>query len=163
MAGIYQDNFSNLPPEETMPRSITKLSQIWMMGINIHMSEIHLWFNVNGADLLQLRHIDVMESQITSASTVFLTVCWGTYQRKYWSSASLTGGLPTQRASNTENVSIWWRHHVQASIYVMIWYITSISHHINIKHVRDISLDVVDMNAPCLWWDNYGLGGVDIT
>ena len=24
-----------------------------------------------------------------------------------------TGGFPAQRASNTENVSIWWRHHAQ--------------------------------------------------
>ena len=24
----------------------------------------------------------------------------------------VTGGFPSQRASNTENVSIWWRHHV---------------------------------------------------
>ena len=25
----------------------------------------------------------------------------------------VTGGFPSQRASNAENVSIWWRHHVQ--------------------------------------------------
>ena len=24
----------------------------------------------------------------------------------------VTGGFPSQRASNTENISIWWRHHV---------------------------------------------------
>ena len=24
----------------------------------------------------------------------------------------VTGEFPTQRSSNTENVSIWWRHHV---------------------------------------------------
>ena len=25
---------------------------------------------------------------------------------------SVTGGFPSQRDSNAENVSIWWRHHV---------------------------------------------------
>ena len=25
----------------------------------------------------------------------------------------MTGELPTQRASNAENVSIWWRHHAK--------------------------------------------------
>ena len=41
----------------------------------------------------------------------------GTDQRKHQSSASLafeffSPGFPAQRASNAENVSIWWRHHV---------------------------------------------------
>ena len=29
----------------------------------------------------------------------------------------VTGEFPAQRASNTENVSIWWRHHVNISIF----------------------------------------------
>ena len=29
----------------------------------------------------------------------------------------VTGGFPSQRASNAENVSIWWRHHVQLGLY----------------------------------------------
>ena len=61
-----------------------------------------------------------MASQITGVSVVCLTVCSGTYQRKHQSSTSLvTGEFPTQMASNAENVSIWWRHHV------MIFYSTS--------------------------------------
>ena len=36
----------------------------------------------------------------------------GADQRKHQSSASLTGEFPAQMASNAENVSIWWRHHV---------------------------------------------------
>ena len=44
----------------------------------------------------------------------------GAHQRKYQSSVlpdlfeenpPITGGFPSQRASNAENVSIWWRHH----------------------------------------------------
>ena len=30
----------------------------------------------------------------------------------------VTGELPTQKASNVENVSIWWRQHVQLSPYI---------------------------------------------
>ena len=31
-----------------------------------------------------------------------------------------TGEFPAQMASNAENVSIWWRHHVQAEIHVNV-------------------------------------------
>ena len=50
----------------------------------------------------------------------YSTVYSGADQRKHQSSASLTLGednssvtdeFPAQRVSNTENVSIWWRHH----------------------------------------------------
>ena len=64
--------------------------------------------------------ISAMASQITSASIVCSTVCSVADQRKHQSSASLAlcqgnppvaGGFPSQRASNAEIVSIWWRHH----------------------------------------------------
>ena len=32
----------------------------------------------------------------------------------------VTGEFPAQRASNAENVSIWWRHHVGV-IYLALW------------------------------------------
>ena len=60
-----------------------------------------------------------MASQITSLTIVYSTVYSGADQRKHQSSASLafvwgpvTGEFPAQMASNAENVSIWWRHHV---------------------------------------------------
>ena len=55
-----------------------------------------------------------MASQITSLTTVYSAVYSGADERKHQSSASLavTGEFPAQRASNAENVSIWWRHHV---------------------------------------------------
>ena len=49
--------------------------------------------------------------------------------RKHQSSALLalcegnppvTGGFPTQRASNAENVSIWWRHHELGFIFYLL-------------------------------------------
>ena len=48
-------------------------------------------------------------SQITSLTIIYSTVYSGPDQRKHQSPASLA--FPAQMASNTENVSIWWRHH----------------------------------------------------
>ena len=59
-----------------------------------------------------------MASQITSITIVFSIVYSDTDQRKHQSSASLAfmwavpGEFPAQMASNAQNVSIWWRHHV---------------------------------------------------
>ena len=64
--------------------------------------------------------MSAMASQITSLTIVYSRVYSGPDQRKHQSSTSLTfvgeftGGrwISAQRASNAENVSIWWRHHV---------------------------------------------------
>ena len=62
-----------------------------------------------------------MAPQITSLTIVYSTVYSGADQRKHQSSASLafvwgnspgTGEFPAQMATNAENVSISWRHHV---------------------------------------------------
>ena len=70
----------------------------------------------------------MMASQFTSLAIVYSIVYSGVDQWKHQSSASLafvrgihrrpvnslpsvTGEFPAQRASNAENVSIWWRHH----------------------------------------------------
>ena len=76
-------------------------------------------------------------SQITSLTIVFSTVYLIADQRKHQSSATLafvgeftgTGEFPAQRASNAENVSIWWRHHefrrlsreITISLHNVIW------------------------------------------
>ena len=59
-----------------------------------------------------------MASQITSLAIVYSIIYSGTDQRKHQSStclcagnSPLTGEFPAQKASNAENVSIWWRHH----------------------------------------------------
>ena len=62
-----------------------------------------------------------MASQINSLTVVYSTVYSDADQRKHESSASLdlcgeftgTDEFPAQRASYAENVSIWWRHHVE--------------------------------------------------
>ena len=60
--------------------------------------------------------MDAIASQITSLTIVYSTIYSDADQRKHQSSASLafvrgTGEFPAQKASNAENVSIWWRHH----------------------------------------------------
>ena len=69
--------------------------------------------------------MDEMASQITSLSIVYLSVYSGADQSKHQSSASLafvcgeltvTGEFPARRASNAENVSIWWRHHEKTRV-----------------------------------------------
>ena len=80
-------------------------------------------------DLFGLHYNDVimgsMVSQITSLAIVDSTVYSGADQRKHQSSASLafvrenspvTGEFPAQMASDAENVSIWWRHHVMGAL-----------------------------------------------
>ena len=63
-----------------------------------------------------------MASQITGVSIVYSIVCSDADQRKHQSSATLafvrgihrwrvTGKLPAQKASDMEDISIWWRHH----------------------------------------------------
>ena len=70
-------------------------------------------------------YCDVIMSAMVSQSTgvfdgvsiVCPTVCSGADQWKYQARVTgrwrwAPGGFPSQRASNAENVSIWWRHHV---------------------------------------------------
>ena len=64
--------------------------------------------------------MNAMVSEITSLSTVCSTVCSGTDKKNplkprvtglCQGNPPVTGGFPTQRDSNTENVSIRWRHY----------------------------------------------------
>ena len=53
--------------------------------------------------------------QVASFTIVYSIVYWDADQRKHQSSVGnspATGEFPAQMASNAENVSIWWRHHV---------------------------------------------------
>ena len=55
--------------------------------------------------------MSAMVSQITGVSSVCSTICSAADQRKHHISVSLViGGFPSQRVSNAENISIWWRH-----------------------------------------------------
>ena len=62
--------------------------------------------------------MSLMASQITSLTIVYSTAYSGADQRKLqtprywplWGNSPGTGEFPAQKASNAENVSIWWRH-----------------------------------------------------
>ena len=59
-----------------------------------------------------------MASQIAGVSNIYSNVYSGADQRKHQprvtgfcgGNSPITGGFPAQRASNAENISIWWRH-----------------------------------------------------
>ena len=64
--------------------------------------------------------MSTMASQITSLAIVYSTVYSRRKSKKTFKLrvtglcagiSPVTGEIPTQRASNAENVSIWWRHH----------------------------------------------------
>ena len=73
-----------------------------------------------------IHYIDIkmgtMASQITSLTIVYSAVYSGADKKKQTSKLHLTGlcvgkspgtgEFSAQKASNAENVSIWWRHHV---------------------------------------------------
>ena len=71
-----------------------------------------------GLKLISLHYSDVimgaMASQIDSLKIVYSTVYSDADRRKHQSSASLASVRWIQMASNAENVSIWWRHHVSS-------------------------------------------------
>ena len=72
--------------------------------------------NKNHSDVI----MGAMASQTTSLTIVYSTVYSGADQEenikapRHWplcGEVTVTGEFPTQRASNAENVSVWWRHH----------------------------------------------------
>ena len=78
-------------------------------------------------------------SQITGVLVVYSTVYSDTDKKKTSKlrvtglcarNSPVTGEFPAQRASNAENVSIWWRHHDICSTYIVAiaaMYVTDIS------------------------------------
>ena len=95
------------PPYCRPLRSFLYSLSVWKLKVKAYLT------NYNDAMM------SVMASKITGVSVVCSTVCSGANRRKHQSSASLpcegnppmAGGFPSQRASNAENVPIWWRHH----------------------------------------------------
>ena len=78
-----------------------------------------------------IHYIDIimraMASQITSLTIDYLTIYSGPHQRKHESfvAQAFVQGIPRwpvnsahKRASNRENVSIWWRHH---ALWILHW------------------------------------------
>ena len=51
-----------------------------------------------------------------------------------------TGEFPAQKASNAENVSIWWRHHGKFANTIMMWLVAS-------KYVSNLSAEILEKNT----------------
>ena len=74
-----------------------------------------------------------------------------------------TGEFPAQRASNTENISIWWRHHVNEGAYLTrISYLLAME--LRIPDIRERLRDsrILDMKAiqrvrQCVTAMSYGM------
>ena len=73
--------------------------------------------------------MSTMASQITSLTIVCSTVCSRHRSKKtsklcvtglFEGNSQVTGEFPTQRASNVENISLWWLHHLPTTIWVNI-------------------------------------------
>ena len=75
-----------------------------ILGLNIYPHYLYWTGEVDHSDVI----LSAMASQITDISIVCPVISSGADQRKHQSS----DGFPSQRASNMENVSIWWRHHM---------------------------------------------------
>ena len=102
-------------------------------------------------------------SQITSLKIVFSTVYSAADQRnikapRHWPLwGEFTGDRWKKRASDAENVSFWWCHHIQIitklTSFSMIWYrlISPISSRIISLALDNHSIGAIN-NTPNLWW-----------
>ena len=103
---------------ETSPRAYDTSLMSVKRGMTFALASSSYWISpCHYSDVI----MGIMASQITSLTIVYSTVYSGADQRKHQRSASLAfvWGIhrgpvnsPAQMASNAENVSIWWRHHV---------------------------------------------------
>ena len=94
--------------------------------VSSSLNELKLWINykAKSGHIMVIHYSDVImcsiASQITSLTIVYSSFYSGADQRKTSKlrvtglcagNSPETGEFPAQRASNAENVSIWWRHH----------------------------------------------------
>ena len=120
--------------------------------VNLKKIWVKLWPDSMTTDNIHYSDVimSAMASQITGVSSVCSYVCSSADQRKHQSSASLAfvrgnHRLPAnsrQRDNNAENVSIWWRHHVNTTIPTCVrfsWdvlYSRNPSHHHGLSEIR---------------------------
>ena len=96
----------------------------WRLGLLADVCVTRPQWTENGA-----HHSDVimsvMASQLTGVSSVQAQIKENTKapcHRPLWGELTGHRWIPAQRASNAENVSIWWRHHEKA--YFILWHET---------------------------------------
>ena len=93
------------------------INGVGKVGIQTNNHLLHRLLTCQYSDVI----MGMMASQITSLMIVYWTFYSGVDQRKHQKlsvtglcegNSPVTGEFPAQRSSNSENVSIWWRHHV---------------------------------------------------
>ena len=93
-----------------------RFNSLWPCDAILRRRALSLLVDKHYSDVI----MGAVASQITSLSIVYSTVYSGADQRKYQKlrvtglcagNSPVTGEFPAQKASNTANVSIWWRHH----------------------------------------------------
>ena len=112
-------SFRFIQQRMSTPTSVWNRPPIWNQRI---LANKHGFWYVSS--LMQAYYSDVimgaMVSQVPSLASVYSTVYSDADQRKHQKlrvtglcegNSSVTGEFPVQRASNAENVSVWWRHH----------------------------------------------------
>ena len=83
---------------------------------------------------LQWRHNERTVVQITGVSILYF--CWSADKKikarrhmPLWGEFAGNRWFPAQRASNAENVFIWWRHHVMLELYFPeLTYLSRVTH-----------------------------------
>ena len=121
LANSGTDSGLSPPRYQAITWTNAELLIIWLIGTNLN--ELFLFCQENALQNGRYHCSDVIMSMIMSQMTgiriVYSTTCSDTEHRKHQSSAGLCEGnspvtseFPAKRASNVENVSAWWRHHV---------------------------------------------------
>ena len=110
-------------------------------------------------------------SQITSLAIVYTTVYSDADQSKHESSALLaflsgdspgTGEFPAQMASNAENVSIWWRHHMNRLYIFLLTSVYTVSLHMSTlvveSHIATLLVNTTHAIFTCACFNSYPPG-----
>ena len=114
---LYQDLILHLNPCRA-----TINFKIWLYPLPL-ISILQWNFHYNDVTM------SAMASQITSFTIVYSTVKFRRRSKKTSKlrvtglcagNSPVTAELPAHMASNLENVSIWWRHHVYKCLYIML-------------------------------------------
>ena len=105
----------------------------WAPNMQNYMQQILNWLQAWSCKLVlwECRYNDVIMGAMASQITSLTIVCSAVYSMRRSKKTSklrvtgplcgnspVTGEFPAQRASNVENVSIWWRHHVLPGIFL---------------------------------------------
>ena len=109
-----------------------------------------------------------MVSQITSLTIIYSSVYSGADKKNTSKlrvtglceeNSPVTGEFPTQRASNAENVSIWWRHHEYRPFCSGKQGVVSIQR----CHLASVGIPVISITSylsngsPCTWEHDFYL------